>query len=338
MKKLNKDIIKKYASGDYTSMEEQYVEEQLGGNTNTSEIKELLREDWNNLSDFDDKKDLNPVLKNIHENIKSIRKEGKLVKLFRTYSRIAAVLLPLAVLFALPLYQNDDDQSELAYTSIHAPKGAKVQFTLPDGTNGWLKGGSELSYPVIFNERHVSLKGEAYFDVAHDKKRPFEVVGADSKVVVLGTKFSANMWPDHKTTEVVLESGKVKFVLNHNDESTLLAPGQRLIYNKSTEDIAIEAVEAHVANAWVNGVLIFRGEDLKEVAQKLSDWYNVEVVLEGSYPQDFQFRATFKNESIREVLRLLKMTAPITYKIIDRQKLDDGTFSKGKVILKMSKR
>ena len=73
------------------------------------------------------------------------------------------------------------------------------------------------------------------------------------------------------------------------------------------------------------------------MADKLSDWYHIDVMLDGTYPKDYKFRATFKDESIEEVLRLMKLTAPITYTIHHQKKLEDGAYSKMKVVLKMNK-
>ncbi|MCG8581983.1 MAG: FecR family protein [Bacteroidales bacterium] len=337
MTKIDENRLKRYLSGHFTAQDERHVIEQFNDKGSISELRKHLKEDWKK-GDFDaPDKDLSNVLEAIHNKIEK-KPNNKLLSLYKVYSRIAAVLLlPLAILFVIKNIGNSTLQNEYPSTSIHAMHGSKVEFTLPDGTTGWLKGGSELTYQTAFETRDVQLKGEAFFDVTHDKQRPFQVIGSESKIVVLGTRFNADMWPEKNTTEVVLESGKVKFVANNN-EATILNPGQRLIYQKQINKAYIEEVKTEEHTGWVDGVLIIRGDNLKQLADKLSDWYHIDVLLDGTYPKDYKFRATFKDESIEEVLRLMKLTAPITYTIHHQKQLADGTHGKMKVVLKMNKR
>ncbi|TRX66565.1 FecR family protein [Carboxylicivirga sp. M1479] len=337
MTKLNKDIFKRYLSNNYTAQDERYVMNQFNDKEAVSELNQEMEDDWNSEKAEIEKKDLSHVLDSIHTNIQVSPKAGKMARLYQTYSRIAAVLIvPLAILFVLKSLNNDYKQANQTLTSIYAPIGSKVQFLLPDGTKGWLKGGSELSYSSQFSQRHVNLSGEAFFDVFHNADRPFEVLGKESKIVVLGTRFSANMWPNNNSTEVVLESGKVKFVPKSNGQPTFLKPGERLIYAHLDQTVKVNEVEAEVHIAWVKGNLVFRGDNLQQVAEKLSEWYNVDVELQGNYPLEYKFRATFKDESINDVLRLMKLTAPISYQIIEPKQLQDGSFERQKVVLKMN--
>lgn len=337
MTKVDENRLKRYLSGHFTAQDERYVIEQFNDKGSVAELKRLLKEDWKNGESEKSPKDLSHVLEAIHHQIEPKQQKSRLLSLYKVYSRVAAVLLlPLTILLVMKSIDNDSFQGEQERTSIHAMYGSKVEFTLPDGSKGWLKGGSELTYLTAFQNRDVQLKGEAFFDVMHDEHRPFQVVGSESKIVVLGTRFNANMWPQKNTTEVVLESGKVKFV-SSNNEATILKPGERLIYQKQMNRAYVEKVKTEEHIGWVKDILIIRGDNLRQVANKLGEWYHVDVVLDGTYPEDYKFRATFKNESIEEVLRLLQLTAPISYEIKRKKKQEDGTYSKTKIILRMNK-
>ncbi|MBR8534120.1 DUF4974 domain-containing protein [Carboxylicivirga sediminis] len=337
MTEIKKDILKRYTSCNCTVKDERYVTRLFNDDKAEVELKSVLEEDWESSSNEHSNHSLTHVLKAIHEQIRPVEKAGKMVRLYKVYARVAAILLlPLAILFVVRNLNSDYVKSTQTLTTIQAMHGTKVAFTLPDGTKGWLKGGSELSYQTLFKQRHVSLSGEAYFDVAHDKEHPFEVIGSASKIVVLGTRFTADMWPDNSTTEVVLESGKVKFVPN-NSQPTTLNPGERLLYQKVSRRVMVETIEPEIIQDWVDGVLVFRGDNLKKVAEKLSEWYHVDVVLQGECPEDYLFRATFKDESIEEVLKLMKLTAPINYQITEpKQKKLNGR-NKMKVTLTVNK-
>jgi transmembrane sensor len=81
------------------------------------------------------------------------------------------------------------------------------------------------------------------------------------------------------------------------------------------------------------GKLIFRGDDMSEVARRIERWYDVKVEVADQDLVHFSFRATFKDDSLEDVLKLLSMTSPIEYKILPRKQLPDGTYEKEKVIL-----
>jgi ferric-dicitrate binding protein FerR (iron transport regulator) len=338
MTKLNKDILKRYTSDDYTVKDERYVTNQFTNEENLEELREELKADWDVNNYTNHNKDLSKVFETIQNEIQPA-KSNKLIRLYKVYSSIAAILLlPLISLFVFNNLKNDYQNSNQTLSMIQAAPGTKVQFLLPDGTSGWLTGGSELSYQTSFKNRHVNLKGEAYFDVTHDKDHPFEVLGSGSKIVVLGTRFSANMWPQNPTTEVVLESGKVKFVPANKSEATILEPGEMLIYQKSSDKCVVNEVNAKLINAEVKGKLIFRGESIDEVAKKLEAWFNVEVILEGKHSNAYKCRATFKDESLEEVLKLIKLTIPMSYQIEQPVLLANGKYSKRKVILKANQK
>ncbi|WP_353186146.1 FecR domain-containing protein, partial [Parapedobacter lycopersici] len=117
----------------------------------------------------------------------------------------------------------DDAAKELIYNTLVIPKAGTYQLTLSDGTKVWLNAMSELRFPVQFGgkERRVFLKGEAYFEVAHDANRPFRVAVNDTEVEVLGTHFNINSYAQVTTT---LVEGSVK--IYKEEEEQLLTPGQ----------------------------------------------------------------------------------------------------------------
>jgi ferric-dicitrate binding protein FerR (iron transport regulator) len=88
--------------------------------------------------------------------------------------------------------------------------------------------------------------------------------------------------------------------------------------------------------AWTQGMLVFRGDNMAEVARRIERWYNVKVILEDRDLDSYSFRATFEDDSLEEVLRLLGRTSPIDYKIAPRVMKSDGTLEK--VIVSLHKR
>jgi transmembrane sensor len=108
------------------------------------------------------------------------------------------------------------DDGKVAMTSVATPRGGQYQITLPDGTKVWLNAASNLSFPSTFQglgNRKVELSGEAYFEVAKDKKHPFIVLTEKQEVEVLGTHFNINSYADEASTKTTLLEGSVRVSL-----------------------------------------------------------------------------------------------------------------------------
>jgi len=76
---------------------------------------------------------------------------------------------------------------------------------------------------------------------------------------------------------------------------------------------------------------------MSEVARRIERWYNVKVEVADKELEGYVFRGTFQDDSLEEVLRLLSLTSPIRYRIIDRKMLDNNDFEKKKVLLYLKK-
>jgi transmembrane sensor len=244
--------------------------------------------------------------------------------------------LPLVIAGSLYFYLNSHEDEWVAdqqvKSVIYAPMGSRVSFNLPDGSTGWLNSGSKLSYSLPFSgNRKVALEGEAWFDVFHNEKQPFEISAGRSKIKVLGTSFNVSAYLEEKYVEVVLQNGKVEFSDQTQSGDVILKPSERLVLRDSK--LEVKAVDPSKYKGWTDGKLIFRGDDMAEVARRIERWYDVKVEIADYDLVHFSFRATFKDDSLEDVLKLLSMTSPIEYKILPRKQLQDGTYEKEKVIL-----
>ena len=205
-----------------------------------------------------------------------------------------------------------------------------MTFELPDGSKGVLNSGSSIEYSIPFvNNRKIELTGEAYFDVEKIKNNPFSVFTSHLEVKVLGTKFNVNEHLDTKSTEVILQEGKVECLYKGQKIGTL-SPHERIII--ADGKVSKSKVNADKYIAWKDGKLVFRGDSMKEVARRLELWFDIDVEIADEELNSYSFRGTFENDKLEEVLRLLKLTSPFQYKIIKRKKLPNGSFSKKKVI------
>ncbi|HEY5507801.1 MAG TPA: FecR domain-containing protein [Paludibacter sp.] len=288
--------------------------------------------------------DLNHLLDRVHHIIRkneTLKRQKPLQKFIRIYMRAAAILLlPLLVAGGLVYsylgYHGKTTTDRQVSSTIYAPLGARVSFNLPDGTTGMLNSGSHLSYSLPFNNnRQVKLEGEAWFEVSRDENHPFEISTGNSTVKVLGTSFNMSAYPVENYVEVVLQQGKVEFLDNKGDEKVTMLPSERLVFHDGK--VCKSVTDPAKYNAWTEGKLVFRGDPMDEVARRIERWYNVKVELADIELEKYSFRATFEDDKIEEVLRLLSMTSPIRYQITPRKLLTDGSFEKEKVTFYIKK-
>lgn len=206
-------------------------------------------------------------------------------------------------------------------------RGQTYRFTLPDGTTVWLNAGSKLVFPVQFgsHQRSVSLTGEAYFDVATDKKRPFVVMSKGQKLEVLGTRFNLNAYDDEDVVTTSLLEGSVRIVQNSSEAlpgsylttEVLLKPGEKAVNNNKT--IRLSPSDAEEALAWKNGYFRFNDEPIGSIMRKLSRWYDIEVDYEGTLPREGFNGKISRNNNISEVLNALERTETARFKIEGRR-------------------
>jgi transmembrane sensor len=104
------------------------------------------------------------------------------------------------------------------------------------------------------------------------------------------------------------------------------------------KNLVVEQVNPEKYIAWKAGMLIFREDPMQEVVRRLNRWYNVDIQLEGPELKDWTYTGTFEDESLIQVLELLKISAPIDYTIKQREIKTDKTFSKMEIIIRQKKR
>lgn len=206
---------------------------------------------------------------------------------------------------------------KIVYNKIETPTGGKYQINLPDGSKVWLNSSSTLRYPALFsgNTREVELSGEAYFDVAKDKTKPFKVITKDQIVEVLGTQFNINSYPDEGTFKTTLIEGSVKII--YKDEVVLLSPGQQ--FQPNSRSAKVQEADTEEVLAWKNGYFLFKNEDIQSIMRKLSRWYNVEVSYSGEIPHVGFGGNISRSKDISEVLKVLQLTNAVHFKVEERR-------------------
>lgn len=198
--------------------------------------------------------------------------------------------------------------TEIKYNTLSNPRGSKViDMALADGSHVWLNAGSSVTYPIAFmdNERNVTITGEAYFEVAHDKTKPFRVTKGDMTVEVLGTHFNVNAYDDEEDIKVSLLEGSVK--VSGNQHSLIIQPNQQAIVTNNNVSLNKKADMEEVM-AWKNGRFVFSNSDLQAIMRQVMRWYDVEVVYAGNMPQRFFTADLSRQTNLSELLKVLEVS------------------------------
>lgn len=195
-----------------------------------------------------------------------------------------------------------------AFNTIQTPKGGQYQVNLPDGSKVWLNSASSLKFPTAFagSERRVVLTGEAYFEIAENKKKPFKVVSDNQIVEVLGTHFNVNSYNDESAVKTTLLKGSVK--ITTGTANNVIEPGEQAQVKAGTNQISVILADIEEVTAWKNGFFYFKDADIKTIMRQLSRWYNVDVEYEGLVPHRVFSGKIYRNMNASQVLDILRFT------------------------------
>lgn len=188
-------------------------------------------------------------------------------------------------------------------------------YTLPDGSKVWLNKNSWLAYNQKFGKRtrQVALKGEGYFEVNRDERRPFIVkMQNDLDIKVLGTTFNACNYPSLNKAEVILRSGSVQVSDNGRNEYVILKPNQKFTWNEGSAEIS--SVNAMNCCRWFEHRLVFDNVKLKDILENLSHKYQTEISLNVGNLADKHMSMTIRDESVEDILDILTTLLPIRWR------------------------
>ncbi|MEI7594198.1 MAG: FecR domain-containing protein [Bacteroidota bacterium] len=229
---------------------------------------------------------------------------------FKSIFRIAAIFVLLAT-SSYFLYQYFNNVETLHLIADNN----SIQKSLPDGSNVTLNIGATIDYPEKFDkkERNVKLKGEAYFEVAHNTEQPFIIASGNIRIEVLGTKFYVNTEAVNNKVEVVLETGKVAvYYADKPNEKTIMEPGEKVELSKE-EDIKAVKEQNDDENfiAWKTKKIVFNDNTLSEVVSLLNKVYNKKIKIKDKKVNNCRLTATFENQTIESILSVIQETLDV---------------------------
>ncbi len=345
------EVILKYLSGNATAEERDYLLAWIkADNSNKKYFEEIQKQHLvNQLTSkspvFNREEGWNRVRAAFYKDqlqSRNSENQQKTRRILRWASVAVAVSFILAFFIGKWVYSPASDSMQQAqeFNEIHVPHGARSQLTLSDGTQVWLNAGSTFRYPSHFsdNSREVTLEGEAYFDVTHVESKIFIVKTAGMNIKVFGTRFNVKSYPGEQKTTTTLVKGSIAIETKNSKAPLMVKPNQVVTYFEDTKAFKIEEAElkqkiAEVKSlpdqqmlvvpetnlltqtSWKDSKWLIEAKELGELAVLLERRYNVKIHFDNEELKKYTFSGTLADETFEQVLKVMQISAPITYSI-----------------------
>lgn len=202
------------------------------------------------------------------------------------------------------------------------PKGGEFKIILEDSTEVWLNAESKLVYPEFFgkDERRVTVQGEAFFKVKKNLEKPFLVETDGQLLKVYGTEFNIRSYKEDKDVYTTLVSGSISIrPMNGNQGELIITPDNQAMFRKVDETTTIRKVNTEVITSWKDGMFVFEEQNLEQIMQTLSRWYNFTYIFNDEQLKNIVFMGSINRYAeFDDVIKILEMSGGIHFDINER--------------------
>jgi len=310
------NLLQRYFAGKTTEKETQIIEkwdaeaswEKYKEKVNDRKMEKACDEVWNNIS--------------VQLQFEEKRKTFRLRTYFQRYAAAAVIFILLGggILFytqhsitghntdriaqAKTLFQTTDDQTRLVI--------------LPDGSRIQMNRGTKFSYAThAFNlkQREVWLEGEAFFEVAKNKEKPFIIHTGTMQTTVRGTSFNVKAYPQLAENVVSVHTGKVE-VSNRNQMLAVLTKNKQLTFHSTTKHFQTNDMDWENAAGWMDGKLVLCNANVKELQFRIKQNFNADLTIEGSLLEGAMFNSSFnKGTGLKDILERICALYNVHYEV-----------------------
>ena len=300
----------KHLLGEASPEERQAVMEWMKENTTNQEYYNQFKKIWDSSKELaaESTVDVAKAWERFQKRVVGQQEPAKILKPRFSWIRVAASIILVAALgIAVIMLVNKNS----APTEVVAQTQQNVLIdTLSDGSVVTLNKNSAITYPSKFkgNTRAIALKGEAFFNVTPDKKKPFIISVNDVQVTVIGTSF--NIKSENGNTEVVVETGIVQ--VTRSGKTVVLNAGEKIIMDANDSTASKEVVSDKLYNYYRSKEFVCDETPLWKLVQVLNEAYDAKIIIGRKELNDMRITTTFYNESLEKVLDIIHLTFDIT--------------------------
>ena len=302
---MNKETLYKFFEGNASFEEEVAVKQWMEESTENRQSFLKERKLFDAMLLLGNEKVIKAGKKRYSINLSSLRTE--LIKI----AAVIAITLGGSYLY----HQYSFEKELMATNTISVPAGQRINMTLTDGTNVWLNARTSLTYPVKFSKknRQVILDGEAYFEVAKDKTKPFIVQTNKYNVEVLGTKFDVNAYSETGEFETTLMSGSVRVASTSDPAQKLTLKPNNKVYLQDGE-LHVSVVDDFNPYRWKEGLICFKNESFTSIMKDFEKYYGLTIQVRNKEVLKYVYTGKFRQtDGIDYALRVLQKDIKFTY-------------------------
>ena len=191
---------------------------------------------------------------------------------------------------------------------------------MQDGSKVLLKPASLLRVAGDFNnnDRKVTLSGNAYFEIAANRDKPFVIYTNKASIKVVGTKFMVYASQQSPEQEVTVTEGIVTFQGEGGDKITL-RKGDKGIYHLTEERMSKSRVSLDNVLAWRDKKLVFKSTTMDEVIDVVEKYFDISISVKDPRLLQCKFTSTFEQPEVNEVMEALSVALNIDVVKVDGQ-------------------
>lgn len=189
-------------------------------------------------------------------------------------------------------------------------------LTLIDGTSVKLKKGSIIKIEDDFNQkkREVSLNGEAFFEVAHNEKKPFVVKTENQDITVLGTSFNVKDYIGADLASISLVDGSVS--IDSDNLDIILKPNQQVIMNKKDKTFTLYNVPKDLMQTFASRKYHFREKSLADILSDVEYLFSIKIEIRNSSLSEKKYTGSLSlNQDIETIIKTLNYKHDFSYEV-----------------------
>lgn len=307
---INDELLVKYLLAEATPGERQAVDQWIDANAENKKYFDHFQLIWETSKQLVIPASINAddAWRRFQQRTAQASNKPAVVKTIRPsfiWARAASVAVLIVGLAALTYFLSERSSPVLVVASAEP-----VTNTLPDGSSVILNKNSSISYKGKFkgDKRHVELKGEAFFSVKPNKKKPFVINVNDITVTVVGTSF--NIKSVAGETQVVVETGVV--LVTRNNKTIELRSNEKVVTHEDNPTLFKEESTDRLHQYYRSKQFVCDNTPLWKLVEVLNEAYNSNIVIERNELRALPLTTTFNNESLDKILSIIAQTFEIT--------------------------
>lgn len=242
------------------------------------------------------------------------REQRTVSQIITNWGKYAAIII-LALLAGFYLNSLVNEPTG-AWKQFHAQSGSISSVMLEDGSKIWLNANTTLSLNEQRGKVIVKLKGEAFFEIVHDKKRIFIVDLGKIKIQDVGTSFNISAYPKEEFYRATLVEGKIDVLDAEGHEIRKLDINETFRFNPVDNTYKIEELDPLLVTGWTENKFVFINKSLAEICLEIEKWYGVSIIIKGENLKQGIYTSVIRRPStVKQLLEMFKLTTGIDYKI-----------------------